>query len=203
MPNWCSNQITIYGDKKGLKQLKSIFNDMDKNNEKVFESLIGRSKPDLSKEEWEAGSWYNGNIDHFGCKWDVHYGSLNLEVDEDSITISPETAWSPPDMFCRELSKIYNVSVEILYSEPGSDFAGKSIFTPDDETTEDYTYREGLYVLDNESFWYEIQSDLEYGIEEEQTAEEFADGYPYVSESDRLEIISLFNEELEKSKTEL
>lgn len=208
MPNWCSNHITITGNKKVMRQLKSIFNSMDNDTENVFELLIGRSRSDLPKKLWESGAWYDGNINHFGCKWDVSYSSLNIDISDDVITLSPETAWSPPEEFCRELSKIYGADVTIQFFEPGCDFSGKSNFSSNgNETSENYSYREGLYLLedDDEMFFSEIESDIEYEMENEpedrDSPQSFANRYPYLSVDDRNEVIRLYEESLKMNST--
>jgi hypothetical protein len=198
MPNWCSNSIVITGDKDKIKKIKRVLSSIDKNGDdnRVFQSLVGRDET-LSEAEFESGAWYNSNINRFGCKWDVDYDTCNFDLDsDDCITMSPETAWSPPEGFCRLLAEQYGVDVVLEYSEPGCDFAGRLSITADgDEEADNYAYLEGLYYLDESYFWMEVNSNLEYEFDDEpRSLEEWLEDFTYVSDIGKKELISLYEE---------
>jgi hypothetical protein len=188
MPNWCWNEITISGDvTKIVESLESIENKEENN---VFKTLI-----DVPKDEYE-NDWYNTNLKYFGTKWDVSYGDCDpQEFDDECIVLTPSTAWSPPIEFCVNLAKKYGVEVEMYYHESGMDFCGKTYIKSDGEyTEEDYGYMEGIYNFDIDYFWMEIESYIEYAIEDGQSVEEFLEVYDYLPEYDKKELTKMYNE---------
>jgi hypothetical protein len=199
MPNWCSNSIVITGDKDKIKKIKRVLETRSTSKEiGVFQTLVGRDE-NLSESQYhEGGAWYNSNIDRWGCKWDIDYDESNIDTDsDDCITMSPQTAWSPPEGFCRLLSQQYGVDVELEYSEPGCDFAGKLSITADgDEEGETYSFLEGLYYIDEDYFWMEVRNNLEYEFDETEPRDvkEWLEDFPYVDEKHQSDMIDLYNE---------
>jgi hypothetical protein len=207
MPNWCSNTITITGDKKIISGMTRLIESIKKTEGEepgVFHTLIGRDSR-ITQEKYDNGDWYNSNVERYGCKWDVSYDDCCFTLDEESISLHPETAWSPPIEFCKSMVKEYkSIKIHIFYSEGGNDFCGQCDIYLDEEgivccDEEDYGYSEGLYHLDIDGFWGEVESMVDsYCCEEEKSAEEFVeDNYSYVSEEDKKEIIEMFNEQKE------
>lgn len=95
---------------------------------------------------------------------------------------------------------MYKVNAYIFYSEPGVAFSGetKMIWEDGELSVEDneYEYKAGLYHLSNEEFWYEMESNIEYAIEEDIDVDEFIEEYKlYVLEKDIQDIITMFNEQ--------
>ena len=200
MPNWCNNFIEIQGDKKTITKLSRIIkgsNNSDDNNRGVFAALIG-TKPFVTAEDYDKGAWYDANNSWFGTKWDISYDECNYTFNDESISFSCETAWAPPIPFLATLCKMYGVSGVITYDEGGSDFAGRTTIDNEGDIVEeeDYTYNEGLYVLDNESFWFNLDSNIEYYADEETPVDEFVSQYDYVSDEDKVEIKKLYEEYL-------
>ena len=200
MPNWCSNTITINGDKKQISIIKHALESNKTNN--VFETLVGR-EPKYTDEQYENGAWYDSNVSYWGTKWDVSYDDCQIIYDEQSITLSPDTAWSPPIEFCNNLVKMYKVSVHIFYSEPGIGFCGETNIYLDEEgvlITDDseYGYLEGLYILDKELFWSEVDYYIDsYGEneEEDQSVEDYVeDIFPFITDEDKKSIVEQLNE---------
>ena len=191
MPNWCENEITITGDVSEIvKDLNSIKNKEERN---VFKTLIGLPEG-IGQEEYEK-DWYNINLDRFGTKWDVSYEDCDPQEFDNELVLTPNTAWSPPTEFCVNLAKKYGVEVEMYYYESGMDFCGKTYILPDGTYIEDdYTYMEGLYKFDADYFWMEIESFIEYAIEEGQSVEEFLEDYKYLASYDKKELIVTFKE---------
>jgi hypothetical protein len=163
MPNWCSNFITITGEADKLESIKHIIRESAETKRGVFVSLVGLP-PNITPENYDA-LWWDTHIAWWGTKWDVHYddnGCFNLD-DDDSITISVDTAWSPPEPFCQKLAEYFDVEVEIEYSEPGCNFAGRSVFNKEGvvESVDYDDYLEGIYNINKEDFWYEVDSRLD------------------------------------------
>lgn len=205
MPNWCSNSIVINGDKNKIKKIKRVLDSMDRNNDSVgvFQVLVGRDE-NLSETQYQEGAWYQSNIDRFGCKWDVNYDDACIDGDDEYITMNPQTAWSPPEGFCRLLSEQYGVDVVLEYSEPGCNFAGRLSITADgDEENETYEYLEGLYHIDEDYFWMEVRNNLEYEFDEDEPrkVEEWLQDFSFVQAGHKSELIDLYNEVKEEVKS--
>lgn len=200
MPNWCNNFIEIQGDKKTIQKLTRIIESSkipSDDNRGIFSALIG-TKPFVTAEDYDKGGWYDANNSWFGTKWDISYDECNYTFEDKSISFSCETAWSPPVQFLATLCKMYKVSAEIRYEEGGMDFAGRTSL--DDEGNiveeEDYTYNEGVYVLDNEVFWMNLENDFDYHADENTSPDDFVSNYDYVTDEDKVEIKKLYEEYL-------
>ena len=215
MPNWCSNYIQISGEKPNIDKIKVVLyrlrDSKGEENDRVFQSLIGLpSDVDYEKD------WYNTNVEWFGTKWDTNYDSCQFDFTDDTITMSPDTAWSPPVNFCKQLAIQYGVYVNMKYEEPGSDYAGLTEITPEgDVYEEDYTYNEGIYVLQSDWFWEKLTDDFEYTSETlldeldedspitiEVVTTFLTNEYSYVSSKHLVEITELFVEYLKENYTE-
>ena len=202
MPNWCSNYITITGDKKSIQLLTRVLEDIPQEKRSdsiIFETLIGR-EPEMSDTEYKSGGWYDANIGWFGTKWDVSYNECQFQFSEDSIIMMPETAWSPPIGFGVRLHEKYGVNVELQYEESGCDFCGRTTIETQNVVEEDFNFLEGKYILDNEAFWYEVDSDIEYAMEEDTSVDEFLRRFDFVSEEDLEEIRGMYENSLAENK---
>ena len=111
MPNWCNNNLTVSSDDPNLIA----------KFEKAFESngLFEYFMPN-PKGEWE----YSWSVENWGTKWDIKGEEINvIQVDEDRIIISFDTAWSPPIEFYEHLESL-GYEVVGMYYEPGMAFCG-------------------------------------------------------------------------------
>jgi hypothetical protein len=171
--------------------MESIENKSESN---LFQTLVGY--PDHMTEGEYQEKWYDTNVTNWGTKWDVSYDDSFPQYSDEEIVLSPDTAWSPPIGFGTILAKLYQVDVELYYTEPGCDFCGKTFCDKDGGVNEeDYNYLEGLFIFDQEYFWTEMESQAEYFIGDmEQTLEEFIANFPYV---DVQELTDFYNEQKE------
>ena len=201
MPNWCSNYVVINGEPKKIAKIKRIIEEVQANTPDagLFETLIGK-KPGLTQEELDNGGWYEANTSYYGTKWDVSVNEIyhNLQSFDDCITFTCDTAWAPPIAFLGHFCKMYGLMGEIQYEEPGCDFAGKT--TIDEEGNilqeDDYTYDEGIYVLQNDYFWENLESNMDYYSQENITPEEFVSRYSFATDEDKAEIKKMYEEYL-------
>ena len=198
MPNWCSNYIRINGDVKTISIISQACKRCEgKGDERIFQNLIGIPEHISLKEYNEK--WYDTNINWFGTKWDVSYESCNFDFGDDEISMSPETAWSPPIEFLSNLVKMYKVKAYIFYSEGGIGFCGETNIYIDEDgelvvDDAEYEYNEGMYLLSKDDFWANLEGDIESALDNEQELEDFLSGYSFVSHKDKLEITRLYNE---------
>lgn len=177
MPNWCENNLSIYGKKEDMEKIIKVITSTEKEH-----SLLETLYP--TPEELEIGdvsmtpderqlenfklygykSWYDWRIDKWGCKWP----ESSLEVGQDYteygdhavIAFNFETPWSPPIQAFNKISQDYpNLLFCLYYEEPGMGFCGRNIWangeTKEEDSSElisrwfdeDYLYTE--YVVDN------------------------------------------------------
>ena len=111
MPNWCANSLVLH-------------------HEDV--NMIERAVQSFQKEEFcnefvpipenEKENWYEWCISNWGTKWDVDADMVESK-DDNSLSASFQSAWSPPVPFYEELEAL-GFSVRALYYEPGMAFAG-------------------------------------------------------------------------------
>ena len=201
MPNWCNNNIKIYGDEGTIRTLTAVLKGL-KPEDKVFESLIGLPTH-LTESQYEK-DWYDTNVNWFGTKWDISYDQHSFDFTEDEISFCCETAWSPPIPFMENLCKMYKVNGYIYYSEGGLNFTGETTFKWEDGTLDiferDYEYTEGMYYLSKEEFWSEVDYRIDYISDEDQSLEDFLEQFTFVSEEDKKELTRLYNEEIKKNE---
>ena len=173
--------------------------DLRRSEPGVFRRLIG-IHPDVPVEDYVIEGWYNANCDYWGCKWDVEFDEDMWDMDDDDcMTGSFDTAWSPPVAFCNELfEKFPGITLmELTYEEGGCDFCGKTTYERynDGQThieEESYPYEKGLYILQTDYFWSRLADEMEYALENENTLEDIKERFQYVTENDMNEIIEVY-----------
>jgi hypothetical protein len=160
-------------------------------------ALVGRDQS-LELNEYEKGGWYDSNVSYWGTKWDVSYNESGVDYSDDTITMSFQSAWSPPIPFIQHLGRLFNVECELYYEEPGCDFCGKSYFNNQDGLMEDdYTYNEGRFVFDKENFFESIDGEIDYLFENDDdvTFESVKELFPFITGEKDLKVLEeIFNE---------
>mgnify|MGYP003340878616 CR=1 FL=1 len=114
MPNWCSNHVSIKHD--DIDKINLIEEELQKDDPQLFNLLV--PQPD------DIGDgWYGWNCANWGTKWDASVGDFE-RVDDNTISINMDTAWSPP---IGVYEALYEQGYEVLayYLEEGMAFAGK------------------------------------------------------------------------------
>ena len=142
--------------------------------------------------------WYDTNIEWFGTKWDISYEEHSFTFSKDEITLSCETAWSPPIPFLQNLCEMYKVNAYLFYSEGGVGFAGETTFNWVNDELEVYDdecgYLEGIYKYSNEEFWSEVEYRADSILDEDQSLEDFLGEFEFVSDEDKVELTRIYNE---------
>ena len=134
MPNWCSNTLEVSGE--DIEQFKEDVKSKD--SEFSFESLIPipdcegltfeEIKDKLSETQLKECvftkegkfDWYDYCINKWGTKWDAT--DVDFNYDDDLLTYTFQTAWSPPESWIIEVSQRYNCRFELTSYEEGCDF---------------------------------------------------------------------------------
>ena len=76
-------------------------------------------------EKYGAANWYDFCVNRWGTKWDVElYDSVEPDADGTSLTMSFDSAWSPPIGIYEALMED-GFSVDATYHEPGMCFCGR------------------------------------------------------------------------------
>tara|TARA_S200000501_G_scaffold252946_1_gene237037 strand:- start:11566 stop:12204 length:639 start_codon:yes stop_codon:yes gene_type:complete len=138
MPNWCINNISIKGD---IDNMKPMVDKLETINKKGLldtfyplpTELENTTKPprELSEQESEElikkygfNNWYDWRVYNYGTKWSDD--ETNISKDDDTeLSGYFNTAWSPPEMGIRYISKRFkNNTFEVDYFEPGMDYMG-------------------------------------------------------------------------------
>ena len=146
MANICCNYITIQGEPKILDIIAQDYIGYDKEKDSV-EFNFGIMSPipdDLLGDDYE---W---RISNWGNKWDG--SDCYIEICDDQIYLSIETAWSPCDKWTYKLIELCpGVEIYHEYYEPGEGYIGW-IQHFENEGPEDY--EEVCYNFSNNSYDY-------------------------------------------------
>jgi len=119
MPNYCENQIRFSVNKpEHIQILKDLEQEM-----KTKKEILNVLRP-MPEGYPENGKWYDWCCENWGTKWDM-MDTYDIGWWRNQLTICGDTAWSPP-----EAALLYyhlrhpEVTIDILYFEPGMCFAG-------------------------------------------------------------------------------
>lgn len=157
MPNWCNNTLIVEGNVENLQRIKSLL--INEQGEFSFNCAVPQPdnlyreniSSDIQRELDAKGipNWYTWNNTYWGTKWDACSAYVDIDDDKE-ISIIFQTAWSPPSdwlySFLKKLEGI-EVSVQLLYDEPGMEFAGSVVREMDGEV---YEYEGRIYNVDYE-----------------------------------------------------
>lgn len=134
MPNWCSNSVTFkHNDAKQIERLvngyknNKLFSEFFPTPAELVDNTAPNNKGDELLEKYGSRDWYEWNVNNWGTKWDI--GSDSYEDDfynegDNSVTISFESAWSPPLAFYENMVEL-GFEITAYYYESGMAFCGK------------------------------------------------------------------------------
>ena len=147
MPNWCNNIATLTNSKGMIDKVVA-----GAEADGVLQALIpvpeelrdttagsyGDSDKQRALEAQEASNlakygyknWYDYCVAEWGTKWDLCEVAVN-RVDDETVTLTFDTAWSPPIEAYEKLIEM-GFGVTAYYYEPGMQFAGIWIDGVDD-----------------------------------------------------------------------
>ena len=148
MSNWCSNKLTIDGNKENLKafkdQVRGIETDMCLNNlVPMPKELEGTTSPG------EDPNWYDWRLRNWGIKWDIE--AHLVDESEDALIYEFESPWGPPYGWMRKIAPMFpDLSFELYYKEPGMCFQGTIVTQKDLFINQEEDYFENIDMSDEE-----------------------------------------------------
>ena len=140
MPNWCNNTVELsHENPEMMARAVKSFNDgsflnefipvpaelnitagreSDENVQKALEE-----KEKANQEKYGYSSWYDYCVNEWGTKWDIEpYEPVTLDEDG-RLTMSFDSAWSPPTQAYEKLLDL-GFSLRAYYYESGMGFCG-------------------------------------------------------------------------------
>ena len=145
MPNWCSNEVEIYGEKEDIaKFVEECFTDFKGTPVLDFAKVMPEPDYDQPQKDGTHNNgvqkelhdvmpdWWNWRNTNWGTKWNLvpdPEGNLTgyelVGKDDGFIQLEFETAWSPPNGIYNEIwAKYPDLTVNWFYREDGCQLAG-------------------------------------------------------------------------------
>lgn len=185
MANYCWNCVSFYGKKKDvIEELKDRIKSYPDFN---YVNAWG----DYVCKKTDKAFVYNYKDDSrpyyfYGTKW---WDFEIINEDKNEFMVSGDSAWSPPIELIKEICKVYNITAEIEYDEPGMDFAGKAKFNKNGLIYEEEMTSNEFQYKENKDYWIENLKLMYTWNEKSVTFEEIQEDHPYASQKDILELI--------------
>jgi hypothetical protein len=140
MPNWCNNTVELshenpemmaravksFNDGSFLNEFVPVPADLNitagrESDENAQKALEDKEKANL--EKYGYANWYDYCVNEWGTKWDIEpYEPVSLQEDG-RLTMSVDSAWSPPTQAYEKLVDL-GFSVRAYYYESGMGFCG-------------------------------------------------------------------------------
>lgn len=161
MPNWCQNTAVINAPKPVIDEIRAVL-------AKDPPGLLDWMRP-LPKDQ--EANWYDWCVNNWGTKWDINCAFVGDDTEEDSITFSFDTAWSPPvDAFRHWAERDGRVTYRLSYVETGIGFVGWDAYDGE-YFDEDYVEQ----MQDSDRYW-ELAAE-EFGMEPDEEPEPLTEWY--------------------------
>ena len=90
MPNHTDNRVILSHDDS--QQIDNIYNVMNTGDTELCNYLIPEPRDDAGEP---TSGGYDWRLQHWGTKWDI-YNATCERMDENTLVLSFDTAWSPP-----------------------------------------------------------------------------------------------------------
>jgi hypothetical protein len=140
MPNWCNNTLELaHKDPAMMIRARDAFNRQELLSEfipipKELHIVAGcvsdpaeqaKLEADTARniETFDYGNWYDYCVNEWGTKWDVGAEGYEVEIENGGLTMSFDSAWSPPLEAYAKLEAL-GFEVRAYYYESGMCFAG-------------------------------------------------------------------------------
>ena len=140
MPNWCNNTLELaHKDPAMIERARDAFNRQELLQEFIpvpepLHIVAGRVSDPVEQAKLEADTarnkaeygydnWYDYCVNEWGTKWDVGAEGYEVEIENGRLTMSFDSAWSPPLQAYEKLEAL-GFEVRAYYYESGMCFAG-------------------------------------------------------------------------------
>jgi hypothetical protein len=168
MANNCYNWVQITGNKQVLDKIERRFKKYDTTKYFTeFGNLILEKSIDTYVDK-PFDFYYK-----YGTKWWDMYLDRG---DDETFTITGDTAWSPPEKLLLLMSEKYDVIIEHEFEEAGCNFAGEYRYEKGIALKKDMSYQEYVYLNNSEGFFDDILCNIEDEVEQ-QSWDEFQKDY--------------------------
>lgn len=143
MPNWCNNVVILrHSDpamlvraQEGFKKGELLQTFIPCPDDLLFTEAVHYPDGHELKEAQDAKeaanvekhgfrNWYDWKVAHWSTKWDVGSEDDTAEIEDGMLTLSFDSAWSPPVGAYETLEDVCGFEVEAFYYEPGMAFCG-------------------------------------------------------------------------------
>ena len=194
MANNCWNHVTLTGDEKKLNLLIGKLNAYKDTTyfTEWGDYILGVGEIGDTPEVFEkrhVDTYYN-----YGTKWwDFEVDDLYLDnkTGQCDLTITGDSAWSPPIELIEQICKKYKLTAEMEYEEGGMDFAGKlkidknGIQFHEEMSSHEYRYKDDIISwIENLAYNYEGEEDYD------EIFLELKEQHEYASDDDLLDLLS-------------
>ena len=139
MPNWCQNEVNIYGNEgKGKEEIKHFLKTCFEEEQIVFEKIIPYPESAPSRDEkpdnmramldhpfskWYNDFGYDWCVENWGTKWDA--SDQENELGDEQLNLNFETAWSPPEGIHAKIKEMLpSCTIIWFYREDGVQISG-------------------------------------------------------------------------------
>ena len=153
MPNWCSNELTITGDKEVISRFVAGTKDSD-GSPCIIESYLptpleltmtmsgsfaDKNSPEAVElaamqqsniDKYGHKDWYDWNIANWGTKWpDSDTDGGDIYNDGTTVSYSFQSPWGPPEEAFRRISAMFpELTFVLSFCEEGMGFYGATSF---------------------------------------------------------------------------
>lgn len=123
MPNWCTNRLSVYGPIADLKKFAEGATDPDNTLKRYEQRKLNILSTYVPLPEG-LDDWYDWCIANWSTKWG-DCETVITYMGSDELTISFESAWSPPIVGLVKVSeKFPTLKFSFSFMEPGMGFVG-------------------------------------------------------------------------------
>lgn len=145
MPNWCTCELEIEGDRESIERLLNAAlptDDIDTGTSFSLEKFIPMPVNTPDVRAWREENW--------GTKWDIN---ATLDDQGEIVFFKFDSAWSPPIPVIEKISKDYpSLSFLLTFEEPNMDFFGIGKFQNGLQKELNTNYSERFYFNMNFNF---------------------------------------------------
>jgi len=162
------NNINLFIKCGSIEQKDYIINILS-NGTFLFQSFINLENDESNMSPSDPNnnmspSDPNNNFENYGTAYDIYidYTTIDIDIDDCMISILFYTHDRPPLEFCKKLSILYTLDIQMVYFNKENNYSGDFRVNNKKVTCDTIdSYYQGLYVYENNLFWETIQESFE------------------------------------------